>query len=447
MALTTRNGVNAPVRTVRDPFSMARELPSWDPFFGGRPATAFATAFEVKETYEAFVMKADLSLLYARIAAVEGSVGRDATDPRILLALWLLATIKGVGSARELNRLCERHQAYQWICGEVTVNHDLLSRFRSENRAFLDGLLTQQVAALMQAGMTVERVAQDGARTRASAGKASFERRETLEESLREAEQLVQKLAAELDEDPAAASRREKAAKKRAADERLERVQAALVACAEVEAIKQKRGGSSLKTPARGSTTDPDARNMKMANGGFNPAYNVQFATDTQHQVIVGVDVVKEGSDAGLIVPMVEQIEQRTGVRPKELLVDGGYSSHEEIEALNDPEQGYKVYMPVKAAANQLARGEDPYAARDDESARQTEWRTRMGTEAAKTIYKQRASTAECVNALARQRGLTQFRVRGLEKVRTAALWFAVAHNTCRWAVLCAKVETTIKHA
>ena len=172
----------------------------------------------------AFVAQCDLSPLYARIAAVEGSVGRDATDPQILLALWLLATIKGVGSARELDRLCERHLAYQWICGEVTVNHNLLSAFRGENRDFLDGLLTQQVAALMQAGVTVERIAQDGARTRASAGKASFERRETLEESLREAEQLVKKLVAELDEDPAAASRREKAAKKRAAEERVERV-------------------------------------------------------------------------------------------------------------------------------------------------------------------------------------------------------------------------------
>lgn len=392
----------------------------------------------------AFVEKADLSALYSCIRAVEGVAGRNATDPRIFMALWLFATLKGVGAARELERLCKQHLQYQWLCGDVSMNYHTLSNFRVDHADVLDDLLTEQIAGLMSIGVVkLERVAQDGVRVRASAGKASFRRQEKLDICLVQARQQVDTLKREVHEDPAAASRREKAACERAARERLENVQKALVACEQVQAMKDKRGGDSLKNPARASTTDPDARNMKMPNGGFNPAFNVQFATDTQSQVITGVDVTNQGTDAGQLAPMVEQIEERTGVRPQNVLADGGFSTKGDIEALNDPEHGYKVYAPVKEAEQQRTKGQDPFAARQGESARLTEWRVRMGTEEAKTIYKERAATAECVNALARNRGLQQFRVRGLTKVRTIALWFAIAHNLRRWAVLRAEVAAS----
>ena len=382
-----------------------------------------------------FVCQCDLSPLLAQVRAVEGEVGRKPADPRILTALWLFATLKGVGSARELDRLCERHLSYQWLCGEVTMNYHTLADFRVAHGDVVDGLLTEQVAALVHAGaVKLERVAQDGIRVRASAGKASFRRGATLEECLVEAKQRVEQLRQEIEDDPASASRREQAARRRAARERVERVTAAIEACAEVQAAKEKRGGDSLKNAARASTTDPEARVMKMANGGFNPAYNVQFSTATDSQVIVGVDAVNAGTDGGQAEPMVEQIEERTGIRPPEVLVDGGFATHNEIQQLNDPEQGYKVYAPVKQEEKFREKGEDPFAPRRGESPELTEWRTRMGTDEAKAVYKQRASTAECVNALARQRGLNQFVVRGLAKVRTSAVWFALAHNLRRWA-------------
>ena len=313
----------------------------------------------------AFVEQCDLSPLFAQIRAVERVAGRNANDPRMLLAVWLFATLKGVGSARELERLCERHLQYQWLCGEVSVNYHTLADFRVKHAAVLDVLLTQQIAALMHAGaVSLERVAQDGVRVRASAGKASFRRRPTLEKCLAEAQQQVEALQQEVEADPAAASRREKAARERAARERRENVEKALAACGQVQAMKDQRGGDSLKNPARSSTTDPDARNMKMPNGGFNPAYNVQFATDTPSQVIVGVDVINQGTDAGQLTPMVEQVEQRTGVRPTEMLADGGFSTKDDLEALNDPEQGYKVYAPVKEEEQQRAKGQDPFAPR-----------------------------------------------------------------------------------
>lgn len=389
-------------------------------------------------TVWAYVEQCDLSDLLAEIRAVEGHAGRNSTDPRILLALWLLATLRGVGSARELARLCERHLSYQWLCGDVSLNYHTLADFRVTHAATLDRLLTEQIAVLMHAGaVKLQRVAQDGVRVRASAGKSSFRRREKLEECLAAAQQQVEALKAEVEEDPAAASRREKAAKERAAQERLERVTAALAACAQVQAAKEKRRGDSLKNPARASTTDPEARNMKMADGGYRPAYNVQFATDVDSQVIVGVEVTNQGTDAGQLTPMVEQIENRTGVRPPEVLADGGYTTNDDIQALNRPEEGYKVYVPVKKEQQLQAKGEDPFAPRPDESPELTEWRTRMGTEEAKTIYKDRAATAECVNALARQRGLYQFNVRGSVKTRAVGLWHALAHNLQRWATLC----------
>ena len=387
-----------------------------------------------------FVCQADLSPLYAAIQAVQGTPGRDANDPRILLALWLYATIKGVGSARELARLCERHLAYQWICGDVSMNYHTLADFRVGQDALVDRLLTEQLAVLMQAGaVTLERVAQDGVRVRASAGASSFRRRETLERHLAEAQQRVADLRAELMADPAAESRRQAAARERAAREREQRISAALEAWQEVQSKKERRGRDSLKTPARASTTDADARKMKMADGGTRPAYNVQFATDTSSQVIVGVEALTEGSDAGQLEPMQEQIEHRTGKRPHEHLADGGFTTIAELEKLNDPGDGRKLYVPVKNEEKKREQGQDPFVPQAGDGPAVAEWRQRMGTIEAQQIYRERAATAECVNAQARNRGLQQFRVRGLSKIRTIALWYALAHNLLRMVALCAE--------
>lgn len=380
-----------------------------------------------------FVCQADLSQLYAAIQSVQGAAGRNANDPRILLALWLYATIKGVGSARELARLCQRHLAYQWICGDVSMNYHTLADFRVCQGELVDRLLSEQLAVLTQAGaVTLERVAQDGMRVRAGAGASSFRRRETLEKHLSEAERRVNALKSELTADPAAESRRQAAARERAARERKQRVSAALEAWEEVQAKKEHRGRDSLKTPARASTTDADARKMKMADGGTRPAYNVQFATDVPSQVIVGVEVITEGSDAGQLEPMQEQIEDRTENRPQAHLADGGFSTIQEIEKLNDPGEGRKLYVPVKNEEKKRKEGKDPFLPQSGDTAAVAEWRQRMGTPEAKQIYRQRAATAECVNALARNRGLQQFRVRGLNKVRIVAAWYALAHNVLR---------------
>lgn len=375
-----------------------------------------------------FVLGMDLSPLYASIQSVEGGAGRPRIDPAILVALWLYATIEGIGSARALARLCERHDAFRWLCGGVSVNYHTLSDFRVAHTEFLDHQLTTAVATLQSEGLVeMKRIAQDGMRIRASAGAASFRRRPTLEQCLAEAEEQLAVLRQELEEDSGVASRREKAARARAAQERKERIESALEQLPEVEAKKKAKD----KMKARVSTTDPEARVMKMGDGGFRPAYNGQFATDTESQVVVGVDVSNEGSDQGQMEPMVEQIEERYEQVPEQYLVDGGFANKEAIEKVTN--QGSTVYAPVSKPKDP---NRDPHTPLQSDTEAIGQWRARMGTEEAKAIYKERASTAECVNAIARNRGLQQFRVRGQRKVKTVLLWYALAHNMMRGVAL-----------
>lgn len=379
-----------------------------------------------------FVEGLDLSALHARIRAVEGHPGRPPVDPAILLALWLYATLEGVGSARALARLCEEHDAYRWIAGGVGVNHHTLADVRVDHADVLDGLLTASVAALVVDGLvTLERVAQDGVRVRASAGAASFRRRDALDAALADAETRVATLRAELDDDPAATSRRVAAARERAARERLERVRHALGQLPALEAAKRRNG----KAPgdARASTTDPEARVMKMADGGFRPAFNAQLATDTASGVIVGLDVTDVGSDQGLLGPMVRQLERRHGRAPAEVLVDGGYVSLEDVGALADSHCGTALYAPPTTPRDPAR---DPFLPLPDDHPAVAAWRVRMGTPEAKGIYRQRAATAELVNAQARNRGLRQLPVRGLARARAMLLWFALAHNLVRTVAL-----------
>lgn len=384
----------------------------------------------------AWVERQDLSGMYAAIKAREGGVGRSAIAPEIMLALWLYATLEGVGSARQLSRLVLQHDAYRWISGGVQLNHHSLSDFRVAHGAALDELLGTSLAALMAAGVVkLQRVAQDGVRVRADAGAASFRRKGTLQENLEQARARVRELKAQLDADPAEDSRRKIAAQQRAQREMQQRLQDALDRMPELEAIKRRNGS---KSEARASTTDAEASVMKMADGGFRPAYNTQFASDCDAQVVVGVEVSTSGSDMAQLAPMVEQLEQRLGEVPAQWLVDGGFPAHDQIDAV-DPKT--EVYAPVpqpKAKkddeGNDIAQ--DKHQPKPDDSPAVAKWRQRMASDEAKELYKLRAATAECVNAQARNRGLQRLPVRGRAKVRCVALLFALAHNLMRTVAL-----------
>jgi transposase len=391
-----------------------------------------------------YVVHQDLSKLIEAIKARGSNAGRAAIDPRILFALWLYATLEGVGSGREVARLSQEHDAYRWICGGVSVNYHALNDFRSGNEELMDELLTDNVAALAAVGaISLTRVAQDGMRVRANAGAASFRRQASLDEHLKEASELVQTLKTQAQSDPGQAKRQAQAAQQRAAQEREERIKEALQQLPEVAAAK-KRNGS--KAEARASTTDADARVMKMGDGGFRPAFNVQFATTCEEQVIVGMAVVNAGSDMAQLAPMVEQVEQRLGQSPGEWLVDGGFPAHEQIDAVAGKTEVYAP-VPEPKAKKDAKKDEqdnevqpDKHQPKPGDSEAVARWRVRMASDEAKEIYKQRAATAECVNAQARNRGLLRMPVRGLDKVRSVVGLFVLAHNLMRMAVLAPQI-------
>jgi transposase len=386
----------------------------------------------------AWVERQDLSAMYAAIKVRQGGVGRSAIAPQILLGLWLYALLQGVGSARQLARLVLEHDAYRWMSGGVQVNHHSLSDFRVAHGQALDELLSASLAALMTAGaVRLECVAQDGMRVRASAGAASFRRKASLQDNLELARKRVRELKEQIDADPAQDSRRKAAAQQRARREMQQRLQSALDRLPELEAIKRRNGSKAEE--ARASSTDADATVMKLADGGYRPAYNIQYAADCDSQLIVGVEVSTSGSDMAQLAPMVGQIEQRLGSAPQKMLVDGGYPAHAQIDAVADKTE---VYAPVPEARvkkdeqGQEVAQDNKREPKPDDSAAVASWRQRMATDEAKELYKRRAATAECVNAQARNRGLQRMPVRGLKKVRCVALLLALAHNLMRTLAL-----------
>ena len=375
----------------------------------------------------AYVEGLNLSELEDRIKARDHTPGHPAISPRLLLALWLYATSDGVGSARALTRLCERHDVYRWLCGGVSVNYHTLADFRVGCADLLDRLLAEHVAALAKAGLIdLATLAQDGVRVRASAGAASFRREATLDEHLIMAEAVVDELKREVDEHPDASNRRIKAAKERAARERTERVKAAQSALAEIKARRkareEQRGNGKPPKEPRASTTDPEARVMKMADGGFRPSYNVQVASAAGEQIVVAVEVCNTGSDRGLMRPMLERLGARTGQFPGCYLVDGGFSSAKDIEWTHG--EGIAVFCPP----TQSKHGTDPYLPRRDDGAGVLAWRARMASEQGKAQYKLR-SICECIHARWRNWDLRQLTVRGIRKVSNVVLWFALANN------------------
>lgn len=376
-----------------------------------------------------YVDSLDLTELYLPIKATEGHVGRDPIEPRVLFALWLFATLEGITSARRIEELTQRDIAYMWICGGVSVNHHTLSDFRAAHGELLERILTDSIAVLLHNGLiTLDTIAQDGMRVRASAGSSSFRTAEGLEKARLQAQDYMDELNQNQDQ-PSANSNRQAAARQRAAREQLERIEQAQRELQEMQEKYDARTSSVKRSPPRASTTDPEARRMKMGDNGFRPALNVQFASD-EKQLVVSVDVTSQGSDNGLMTPMYDDVCERYGVVPKDYLVDGGFSKKDDVTELE--KNGTEVYAPLYNEKQQLDKGEDPYAPRTGESAEMTKHRARMGTAEAKAKYKRRGMIAEFPNADCRNRGLTQFRVRGLVKAKAQALWHVLAFNFTR---------------
>lgn len=376
-----------------------------------------------------FVKSLNLEAFYAQIDVSHDSPGRPAIAPEILVALWLLATLDGIGSARELDRRCQTDIPYLWLLGDVKVNHHTLSDFRVQHAERLERLLVDTVAALVDRKIVpLDTIAQDGMRVRASAGSSSFRRRPTLEQLQQTAQEHLDRLKREAEDDGErqAADARQQAAQKRAAEERKQRIEEAL---RQLELLSQQREerkpGDGEST--RVSTTDPEARKMKTANGGFDPAYNIQFATDATSRVIVGVYVTNHGTDGGELPPMLDQIHEDYGKRPRRALVDSAYATKESVTAAEVG--GTEVISSIPRAEQLKKHGKDPHAKQKQDTPEYVAFRQRMKDPANQELYKTRPSVAEFPNAVCRNHNLRQFNVRGLLKTTGVALWHALAFN------------------
>jgi transposase len=376
-----------------------------------------------------YVEGLDLSEFYDKVRSVVGGPGRPGVDPAVVTALWLYATLEGVGSARLLERLCERDIAYRWICGRVGFNRDLLATFRREAGPMLDRLLTDAMASLIKAGIVdIEVLAVDGLRVRAGAGSNSFRSAGKLRDLVAATATRVAQLKSELEADPAASERRRAAAMLRHAEERQARLLAAQKAAAEIEAEReaearrQRRKQRRKRSTPRASTTDPEARVLKMADGGYRPAFNAQLKSEPRHGFVVGVTLGNNSSDGGQIGAALADLEGRYGTRPKQVLVDGGYATKDEIENLAAAE--IEVFSPVFGSRGRRV----PAAPQPEDGPGVRAWRERMAGESGWSTYQQRCR-AERPHADMRNRGLHQFLVRGMKKALAVVLWHVHAHN------------------
>jgi transposase len=384
-----------------------------------------------------FVESLDLSGLYGAIKSRDGEPGRPPPDPAVLMALWLYATIEGVGSARQLERLAQRDLAYRWIAGGVPLNYHGLSDFRVEHVEALDRLLTESVTALIAEGVvSLAEIALDGTKVRANASRESFKTGTKLEQVEAAVEQRLATLKAEIASNPEASSRRKRAAQERAAREVKERAERARAALDKVRAEREQRAkrhskDEAKKSEPKASLSDPEARNMRFADGAIGPAFNAQVAVTPREGIIVSVEMTDRRNDAGLAAPMVDDLVRRYGHAPEKLLVDTYYTTSEDIAALAEHAAGpVKVFTPIPTERDDVTPGtlanRIRKRAREPESVK--EWRSRMATQDGKEVYRLR-KLIERINANLKNHGFGFLPVRGLIKTKAVALWHALANN------------------
>jgi transposase len=386
----------------------------------------------------AFVQGLDLGEFYDRIKAHDAVAGRPASDPEVVLAVWLYATLEGIGAARAIDRLCQQHAAYRWLCGGVPINHDLLAAFRRENAALLDRLLTQSITGLVAEKLiSLEELAIDGTKVRACAGRGSMSKRQRLEKIEKAVAERVAALKGELEQDPAEPERRRKQRALQAAEERAQRVERAQRKLAELVEEQSERAKTHAKEEAtkgepKVSLSDPEVRTMRLADGAVAPAWNVQVAT--ADGFIVAIDPTDRRKDSGLAPGLVESVVERWGRAPQRLLADTTAMTQDDIVKLANHYPVMTVYSPPPPERTEITAGglRKRLWKRRHEPEPVQAWRVRMASEEGHEIYRRRKLT-ERAHGTIKNRGMSRFLVHGREKVRAVCVLQALALNLS-WA-------------
>lgn len=376
-----------------------------------------------------YVCQLDLDPFRRPAKAVVGHPGAPLLPAELLFALWLWATSEGVSSARLLTEKCTRDLPYQWLCGGQPVNYHSLAAFYADHGLALRAQFVEHIAALRQQGLIgLVEVTLDGRKIPANASKDNYRREGTLQRHLDEAERHLLRLQAQRQP---GASARQAAARLRGARDRRERLQRALAVVRQRQ--EQRRQANRKASPpeqARANETDPDVAKMKMPDGGYRQAYNVETVTDVSSGLIVTVAVTNQGSDNGQLGVLMRQLQQEQQALPQAVLVDSGFADQGDVESLES--RGVQVLMPPKNEKQERQQGQDPYARKRRDSAAVAGWRARMGQPEARARYRRRAPVAEGVHAQQANRGWRRFRLRGLAKALVEATWQALAQNVVR---------------
>ncbi|MGV8947967.1 MAG: transposase [Candidatus Paracaedibacter sp.] len=282
----------------------------------------------------------DLTQLYEKITSEKSCQGRPAIDPKIMLAIMVYAAMMGITSSRAIASHCKWEPGFRWILGYgLIVGYVTISTFRKEAGKCLDNILTQVITAMVAVGVVdLEEVILDGTKIKANAGRRSFHTEEELEQLKKEISDKLAKVTIE----------EQKINHKSRLDNQEKRIQKALDQIPGIqkvlnESAKKRKKGTKAKE-AKSSKTDPDARQMRFADGAKGPGYNAQFRTASKIGVIVEVQVIQRRNDSNMLTPMLDSFEFRYGYSPARILGDVNYCVKEDIEKVL--RRGMEVYYP-----------------------------------------------------------------------------------------------------
>lgn len=394
-----------------------------------------------------FVNSMDCRPCFALIKTFIGSDGRPATSPQVVFALWIYSILDGNLSARKLEELCKNHNVYKWIAGGVPINRTMLAEFRSLNPLLFEDLLTNTLAVMLKAGLINDTdFAQDGTRIKANAGLSSYRREQSLEKIKQDLKEYIYQLTVEQE---SAYDKIKQRRNKQIAQDRLNKVEEAIRILQSEREIKHENGERRRDPPSeddlkevRASYSDPAARKMKMGDGGFRLAYNIQLATGMDSRVVFGVDVVTtlDPGTSPRMMTMVHNRMKKLGMAPpKNWLGDAAYSSKTDLLIVSELFQNCRYYAPPK-----VRKGIDPKKHLKNDPEAIKKWRDLIDQEEIKELYKLRCSTAEFSNAQMKRRGFREFLVRGLEKVTSFTLLNVISHNINRYfGIRNASIATT----
>lgn len=385
-----------------------------------------------------FVDEMDLSICLDGISSFYGGRGRPSIDPKILLTLWIYTIIDGNASARKLEELCLNHDVYKWICGGVSISRTVLAEFRSVNPRKFEELLTNCLAVMLKNNLISDTdFAQDGTRIKANAGMNTFRRENSLKELQSELSEHIDFLRNEEKKAPNAYEKRKALEKTRRAIEKKDKIKVAIKNLEQYRCEKIENGTRNHNKPTqkeledvRVSTTDPEVRKMKMGDGGYRLAYNVQFATGLDSRVIYGVDVVNT-LDPGTAPRLMAQVNYRLqSLKMSEIkkwIADAAYSAKNDLITIANLFPNCLFFAPPKPH-KQI----DPKKHLKNDHAAVVTWRNLIGSNQINELYKKRCSTAEFSNMHVKNQALTEFFVRGLVKVKGKAFLHAISMNISR---------------